>query len=413
MHGPFSFSVSRLDRRADVDGGQGGEDERLDCDDDDDLEHVEEQSEHEERRDGDPERDARENEEQADADEDQHVARDHVRVEPDAQADDAEHVRDGLEDGHHRHHRLRHAGGHEALEVLEPVVAHALDVRGGDGEDSEDERDRELRGHCIDPPCRDAVPLVAGERQRDEADEVHREDEEEERCDVREPAPYRLRGQSLLRDLRLRDLVQRLAYGLPLARQECEPAAHREDADEDRQRGTDGEVHHRLVDRHVERAEMDPDPLLELELVRRVEGCGQHGQRIFSDPKYSRSDTPRLSEYASAYSTTAETPRPLFATVTARRTTITPMPRNDIASATIPDLRRWSAPVGIRPSQRLSASPAAHRTAASAQPPIGKPPARKPGSPSTITAAPASAGTRRPGTGRGVENTPAITRSSL
>src|SRR5919204_3396267 len=35
-----------LDRRADVDGGQGSEDERLDRDDDDDLEQVEE------RRDG-------------------------------------------------------------------------------------------------------------------------------------------------------------------------------------------------------------------------------------------------------------------------------------------------------------------------------------------------------------------------
>src|SRR5207248_10063788 len=33
--------VLRLDRRADVDGGQGGEEERLDRDDDPDLEEVE------------------------------------------------------------------------------------------------------------------------------------------------------------------------------------------------------------------------------------------------------------------------------------------------------------------------------------------------------------------------------------
>ena len=41
----FSFvcSVFRLDRRADVDGGQGGEDERLDRDDDHDLEDVEDE----------------------------------------------------------------------------------------------------------------------------------------------------------------------------------------------------------------------------------------------------------------------------------------------------------------------------------------------------------------------------------
>ena len=36
-----SSLVFRLDGRADVDGGQGGEDERLDRDDDDDLEEVE------------------------------------------------------------------------------------------------------------------------------------------------------------------------------------------------------------------------------------------------------------------------------------------------------------------------------------------------------------------------------------
>src|SRR5262245_18970029 len=36
-----SSLVSWLDRRADVDGGKGGEDERLDADDDHDLEEVE------------------------------------------------------------------------------------------------------------------------------------------------------------------------------------------------------------------------------------------------------------------------------------------------------------------------------------------------------------------------------------
>src|SRR5437868_1723018 len=35
------FLVLRLDRRADVDGGQSGEDERLDRDDDDHLEEIE------------------------------------------------------------------------------------------------------------------------------------------------------------------------------------------------------------------------------------------------------------------------------------------------------------------------------------------------------------------------------------
>src|SRR4051812_23871601 len=66
----FSFSVRRLDRRADVDGGQGGEDERLDGDDDHDLEDVEGNPDRERDDGDDPERDAAEDEEKADRDED-------------------------------------------------------------------------------------------------------------------------------------------------------------------------------------------------------------------------------------------------------------------------------------------------------------------------------------------------------
>src|SRR6266498_452353 len=60
--------VLRLDRRADVDGGQGGEDERLDRDDDHDREHDRLQDEH-----------------QAEEGQDQDVPGKHVREEPDAQ----------------------------------------------------------------------------------------------------------------------------------------------------------------------------------------------------------------------------------------------------------------------------------------------------------------------------------------
>src|SRR5215217_7743196 len=45
-----SSLVLRLDRRADVDGGQGGEDERLNRDDDHDLEQVEDGREQDGRR---------------------------------------------------------------------------------------------------------------------------------------------------------------------------------------------------------------------------------------------------------------------------------------------------------------------------------------------------------------------------
>src|SRR5919197_3436492 len=45
--------VRRLDRRADVDGGQGGEDKRLDGDDDHQFEQVEGDADHERDRDDD------------------------------------------------------------------------------------------------------------------------------------------------------------------------------------------------------------------------------------------------------------------------------------------------------------------------------------------------------------------------
>src|SRR3954468_19202717 len=76
-----SSLVFWLDRRADVDGGKGGEDERLNRDHDDDLEEVEH------RRVGhrdDGEGHVLEHEDQSDERQDQHVAREHVREEPDA-----------------------------------------------------------------------------------------------------------------------------------------------------------------------------------------------------------------------------------------------------------------------------------------------------------------------------------------
>src|SRR6266540_3810338 len=79
---PSDASVLRLDRRADVDGGQGGENERLDRDHDHDLEEVEG------RCDGDhddPENDVLEDEHQADEGQDQDVPGEHVREKPHAQ----------------------------------------------------------------------------------------------------------------------------------------------------------------------------------------------------------------------------------------------------------------------------------------------------------------------------------------
>src|SRR6266540_4042607 len=74
--------VLRLDRRADVDGGQGGEDERLDRDDDHDLEEVEGGRDRDRH---DREHDRLQDEHQAEEGQDQDVPGKHVREEPDAQ----------------------------------------------------------------------------------------------------------------------------------------------------------------------------------------------------------------------------------------------------------------------------------------------------------------------------------------
>src|SRR5437588_5249779 len=73
-----------LDRRADVDGGQGSEDERLDRDHDPDLEDVEDRGDRNER-DQDV---ALDDEDQAEEGQDQDVAGEHVREESDAERDE-------------------------------------------------------------------------------------------------------------------------------------------------------------------------------------------------------------------------------------------------------------------------------------------------------------------------------------
>src|SRR3954452_8232814 len=86
-------SVLRLDRRADVDGGQCGEDERLEPDDDHDLEDVEDG-----RGDDDGQELQRlEDEDQPEEREDQDVAREHVREEADAQRDQPHELTEDLE----------------------------------------------------------------------------------------------------------------------------------------------------------------------------------------------------------------------------------------------------------------------------------------------------------------------------
>src|SRR5580765_371334 len=135
----YSSLVLGLDRRADVDGGQGGEDERLDADDDNDLEEIEG------GRNGDDDRREEhglEDEHQPDEREDQDVAREHVRVEADAQRDEAHELPEDLERHDQDQQPLRRVGD-PALEVANgPVPVDPLEMREDEGQQGERERHR-------------------------------------------------------------------------------------------------------------------------------------------------------------------------------------------------------------------------------------------------------------------------------
>ena len=207
------------------------------------------------------------------------MAREHVREETNAQRDQAHELAEDLERHDQREQRLRRLRD-PALEVAHgPVPADALEVREDEGQQGEGKGHRERGGGGVDAPDGEAVPGLAGERQRDEPEHVDHEDEEEERRDVREPAADRLRGQPLLGDLRLGDLVDLLAERLSRVRLDANAPAHEEDPERHRQHRAEHQVHDRLRDRQVERPDVDRDPLVLLELVRRVELTPSEGVR--------------------------------------------------------------------------------------------------------------------------------------
>src|SRR3954465_8884075 len=122
---PFCL-VLRLDGRANVDGGQGGEDERLDGDDDHDLEEVEDRRDRHHEH-GQDER--LEDEHQADEREDQDVPGEHVREEPDGERDQAHELAEDLERHDQDEQRLGRLRD-PALEVAARAVpADPLEVR--------------------------------------------------------------------------------------------------------------------------------------------------------------------------------------------------------------------------------------------------------------------------------------------
>src|SRR3954470_7734858 len=137
------------DGAAEVDRGQGGEDEGLQRGDEADLEEEEgdgqdagDQAEH----DGQAHGDVEQHDEAAAHEQDEQVAGQDVGEESDAQADEADDVRDDLdhEDRHPR--RALDAGRDPALQVShEPLGPDALDVVADPHDEREDEGHREVR----------------------------------------------------------------------------------------------------------------------------------------------------------------------------------------------------------------------------------------------------------------------------
>src|SRR5207342_1298739 len=158
-----------LDRRADVDAGQGGEDERLDADDDNHLEQVEGSSHRNHKR---GQQHGLEDEHESDEREDQDVPREHVREETDAQRDQAHDLAEDFERNDQREQWLRRVRD-PALEVARrPVPADALEVREDEGQRGQRQRHGQGRSRGVDAEDGDVVPRLAGERQRDEPDQV-------------------------------------------------------------------------------------------------------------------------------------------------------------------------------------------------------------------------------------------------
>src|SRR5207249_3463065 len=101
------------------------------------------------------------------------------------------------------------------------------------------------------------VDFLVRERQGYEAEEVDRPDEDHQGRDVWEPTADGPRRQPLLRHLDLRDLVDRLAERLTLRRLTAELDPHEDEPEKARAERAEQEVRDRLVDRHVERADVD------------------------------------------------------------------------------------------------------------------------------------------------------------
>ena len=289
------------DCAAEVDRREGGEDERLQGRHQADLE--DEERDRDRQRDDAERSDAEDDHEAAAHEQDEQVAGEDVGEQSDAEADDADDVRDRLDDEQDRAHRVRRPGRDPAREVLaEALGPDAGDVVREPHDEREGERDRDVRRRRVDRELRYRDPehvegRVRVRRQRDVADEVGEPDEQEERPDEREPLPRHRVVHVAARDVVAHEQVERLDRGLHAVGPLLHPARDVEHA-ERREHRRDREVEHRAGDREVDAGEVDADPVLELELLLRLErlvAAGRAGERA-DDPREHEHATDRSED---------------------------------------------------------------------------------------------------------------------
>src|SRR3954467_2099030 len=292
------------DGAAEVDRGEGGEDEGLKRRDEADLEQ-EEGDRHRARDDadddGEADGDVQQDDEAAAHEEDEQVAGEDVGEETDAQADEADEVRDDLDDEDRPARRPLHARRDPTREVLaEALRADALDVVADPHHEREDERHREVRGRGeqgerrhLDPE--DVHRVLGVRRQREVADDVREPDEQEDGPDEREP----LRGHPVVhvpaRDVVAHEEERGLDERLDPVRALLH-AARDVDHRAAGQRGRDEDVEDRLVE--LDRA--DREPRVELELVLGPVGLVDRGERA-GGAREERSDRQQRGERATSH----------------------------------------------------------------------------------------------------------------
>src|SRR3954470_21660533 len=270
----FSLSVLLGDRAAEVDRGQGGEDERLQRRDQADLEEEEghghdagEQAQDDRAAD----RQVQEDDEAASHEEDEQVPGQDVREETNAEADEADEVGDDLDEEDRVAGGALHPGRDPRLEVAHGALRpDALDVVAEPHDQGQDERDgdvgrRRVEGEAGDLDAEDVDLVLRVGRQRQVPEHVREPDEQEEGPDEREPLARHPVVHVPARDVvahepehglhRRLDLVRAVLHALG----DVDHRHRREDRRDD-------DVEHGLVD--GERPEVDPR--IELELVLRL-----------------------------------------------------------------------------------------------------------------------------------------------